>query len=1210
MEGSDLRAIRERMGLTQQALADAAEVSLATVARWEKGEFQISAPQGEHLTRIFATTPMPITGPQPVADDPLTAKILEALDRPIDATGEFESFCVSMLGQEGWNARHTGNRGGDDGVDFVIEQDDGSELLGIVTTEQRPQHNFKRSVQSIQKSRGAASVVFCTSRPVHSRMRGELDKIADEAGMKLVKVYDRAWCADNLYGDPHWRALVLPQLRFSLALSQRPAVRKSFHDRGIVGRVEELDRLRSGSGPTLVVGPAGSGRTHLLQAATPALNGMWLTDATLSDESLADSIRYHNPATIMVDDAGRRLASLRSLLSVLDAMRRSEQIRVVASCGTGETDMVDPYGDWERVTLPDLDRDQIVAVIRCVLGDVDEAIVNYIREQAAGCPGLASEIAYLVREHGWDHAVSGQALMRRLRASSPPETVALLEQIAVGGTGGMWLDRLTRVVGQPIHLFRQSLPATLPVGGVDYDASGLVFLRPETLRTALLQQFLHRVPARDEFESLLECAYHQDAAYAGLVKAAYISEQPLPPGLQELLNETANVGGVRAMCQFYPDLALRWLRNNPNLLWTVADIGLRRDSEEFLHELLDVMHSDDRSPEDRRKAGAMIRQWATRLNRYLDDLDWSQGGAALHGRRLLLLDFCNKRLAADEVDDVPWLLKLAMQPEYELTSPSAGRYDGLRMKRGYLPATTLSALACDWESKVERHFSPWPFPNTASIIGVPSHWLHRSAAEDEPLLDQQQRDVLREQGARMLGVLSSGLSHDPAAQSCIAQLSHCYGLNTECRLDPDFELFHLTYRRHDVEMVEANAQTICDRWAGAAFQDVVARLDHYAALGAGAGVVSCREVTEAVCAGMVERAAWSATQLVAELGSLLHLASSEQHFLLYPLIRKLAEFCSPEGIWILAELLQSPDCAADALYGLLRYETLPDHVWDLVEATIPRHSIWLGFDVLQRWVSRSNLGRLLRHGDLMVRTRTALAFYPPHWEGPDAESLRSAWRAAVLAATDWFTGDQQMDYATNHDMIIDYLMRTLAANSELAAPFLTKLVQSESLTCSGSDFERLAQCLNHDERLEVLLALRYDRSPVQMGAMVRTLVGYDLGLFEALLARRDLNQHGIAPLHRIPDADWWAWAQVALDHGYTERDIVHSVLWDGPFSNSLLEVAPHDVGASNPIVEAFTELAFLDADDYRAVLMARRGRDSALQQISENVKLRDRGWRY
>ena len=54
MSGSELRAIRQELSLTQAALAEAIGVRSNTVARWERGEIGISEPTTRLVERIAA----------------------------------------------------------------------------------------------------------------------------------------------------------------------------------------------------------------------------------------------------------------------------------------------------------------------------------------------------------------------------------------------------------------------------------------------------------------------------------------------------------------------------------------------------------------------------------------------------------------------------------------------------------------------------------------------------------------------------------------------------------------------------------------------------------------------------------------------------------------------------------------------------------------------------------------------------------------------------------------------------------------------------------------------------------------------------------------------------------------------------------------------------------------------------------------------------
>jgi transcriptional regulator with XRE-family HTH domain len=54
MNGVKIRALREKLGWTQVALAEAIGVTSNTVARWERGEMAISEPTARLLQKIAA----------------------------------------------------------------------------------------------------------------------------------------------------------------------------------------------------------------------------------------------------------------------------------------------------------------------------------------------------------------------------------------------------------------------------------------------------------------------------------------------------------------------------------------------------------------------------------------------------------------------------------------------------------------------------------------------------------------------------------------------------------------------------------------------------------------------------------------------------------------------------------------------------------------------------------------------------------------------------------------------------------------------------------------------------------------------------------------------------------------------------------------------------------------------------------------------------
>ncbi len=54
MTGKEIRVLRQQLGWTQVALADAVGVTSNTVARWERGEMAISEPTARLLKKIAA----------------------------------------------------------------------------------------------------------------------------------------------------------------------------------------------------------------------------------------------------------------------------------------------------------------------------------------------------------------------------------------------------------------------------------------------------------------------------------------------------------------------------------------------------------------------------------------------------------------------------------------------------------------------------------------------------------------------------------------------------------------------------------------------------------------------------------------------------------------------------------------------------------------------------------------------------------------------------------------------------------------------------------------------------------------------------------------------------------------------------------------------------------------------------------------------------
>jgi transcriptional regulator with XRE-family HTH domain len=70
MSPAELKAIRKRLGLTQEGLARELELSSMTISRWERGLFNIGRPEAEMIRRYAEERSGKVGAKSPRANHP------------------------------------------------------------------------------------------------------------------------------------------------------------------------------------------------------------------------------------------------------------------------------------------------------------------------------------------------------------------------------------------------------------------------------------------------------------------------------------------------------------------------------------------------------------------------------------------------------------------------------------------------------------------------------------------------------------------------------------------------------------------------------------------------------------------------------------------------------------------------------------------------------------------------------------------------------------------------------------------------------------------------------------------------------------------------------------------------------------------------------------------------------------------------------------
>ena len=202
---TDIKALRQRLGLTQKALADALGVQPNTVARWERGELGISAPMIDRLETVAKSrrSGTVITRSSGVTLDQHHQAILDGLNRRLDHE-TFEACAADLLRRE-WPTLISVHGGADDGFDGAVADTAGEPFPLVTTTGAKLVDNLARNLdQAKRKGWHPMRALFATSRRITPATRKKLFDAARVRGVTLRQAYDQDWFAQRLYREPEW----------------------------------------------------------------------------------------------------------------------------------------------------------------------------------------------------------------------------------------------------------------------------------------------------------------------------------------------------------------------------------------------------------------------------------------------------------------------------------------------------------------------------------------------------------------------------------------------------------------------------------------------------------------------------------------------------------------------------------------------------------------------------------------------------------------------------------------------------------------------------------------------------------------------------------------------------------------------------------------------------------------------------------------------
>ncbi len=1125
MDGIALKQVRGRLGLSQAQMAEELGVMANTIARWERGEVKIGATAAkliQHLDSQRQRGPVLSTKGAVVIDEH-HRQILLALEEHLDPE-VFELCTVGLLAKAGVPVVPVvgGGDGGFDGA--VTDLETGRPIPLVTTTAGNAVGNLKKNLTSAKHDDPSLHrAVFATSKTLTPTKRLNLERAAANMDVQLVQIFDQVWFAQMLYHDPAWSKRLLGLTGRPRALSRFPLSSRHVEGDYLIGRGRAIEWLKEQQGDCLLTGVPGSGKTFLLSSLADEMGAFFLVDD--DRERVAHDIRELMPKAIIIDDAHTDIKVLQSL-NQLRANVGGDDFQIIVTAWPGYEDAVVnelALTNSARHELEEIYADEMIEVIKAHGVTGPDRLLELIRLQARGKPGLAGTLATLTLSGDVERILSGDALLEQL---TPPlvamlgnDAIILLAHFALGGDSGVNPEYLATQTGESSIEVRSRLAKLAAAGIIHPLRDGRIVVVPEALRVALVRR-VFLVKGGPSYRQALDWIANRHDGITTLIRTSFRGA-PVP-GLWDLLQQANSESLWAEYAKLGEREALYVIENDLSRYEIVAEQGLHYVPEVMIPILLDQM------PDPWPTFGAENDPAVRALREWVVDRGDNYPRDEISVRRMLVTATRDWWNSSKRTHQALRAMSLALSPTVSVRGLGPGAGTTLTLQSFLLNESVRKAQMELWPVVLDlvEHAADVPWEE---LLSMATAWLQTDGVPEDVA------DEMRRFSEKILGDLALVTAEHPGIQSKLDHRAKAWGFDIDVLLDPLYEAAFPQEGPFTVDEDRKRAARLVRMVEGLSPSQLADKLVYLSRERQYAGHWSDGFVFSNTC----QQLAHQVPDLVTFIEDLVD--RSAEHELVGPFFQQAAAAGDERFGSLIIRLLESPNYEPLAVHHLLVNEdTSSPLVTDALERAV-RYPFMLSNLAEFGRLNSEALRRVLAGAD-EVLAATAAAGYSLRGRPAEGDALHGAWRDAVVRSARTINiGDAQTGWM---------IKEILKNDPDLAKDWLLEWMASgRHWLDMHEDCAAIASGMTSNQRLYILERIE-DRSVLGIDGIVRQLVGDDLELFAQVLKMDNLSNYRASLLAGRPGEMWLRKATLAIEAGLGLGEIAEStyalpMMWTG-----------------------------------------------------------------